>query len=86
MLATGAVFGTTRAAADPGAATAGWNGLASTIGGSVLLRTKAPPAAIICAPHLLGARRPSEEEYIVDRRRLNGGVTVLERVLPLPAG
>ncbi len=37
MLATGAVFGTTRAAADPGAATAGWNGLASTIGGSVLL-------------------------------------------------
>jgi hypothetical protein len=45
-----------------------------------------PPAAIICAPHLLGARRPSEEEYIVDRRRLNGGVTVLERFLPLPAG
>ncbi|HEV7359539.1 MAG TPA: FAD-linked oxidoreductase, partial [Mycobacterium sp.] len=37
MLATGAVFGTTRAAADPGAAAAGWNGLASTIGGSVLL-------------------------------------------------
>lgn len=37
LLATGAVFGTTRAAADPGAAVAGWNGLASTIGGSVLL-------------------------------------------------
>ncbi|ORX08197.1 oxidoreductase [Mycobacterium triplex] len=37
MLATGAVLGTTRAAADPGAAGAGWNGLASTIGGSVLL-------------------------------------------------
>ncbi|WP_025738467.1 FAD-dependent oxidoreductase [Mycobacterium genavense] len=37
MLATGAVLGTTRAAADPGAAVAGWNGLASTIGGSVLL-------------------------------------------------
>ncbi|OIN82513.1 FAD-linked oxidoreductase [Mycobacterium malmoense] len=34
MLATGAVFGTTRAAADPGS---GWGGLASSIGGSVLL-------------------------------------------------
>jgi hypothetical protein len=33
-LATGAVFGTTRAAADPGA---GWAGLASSVGGSVLL-------------------------------------------------
>lgn len=33
MLATGAVFGTARAAADP----AGWGGLASSIGGSVLL-------------------------------------------------
>ncbi|MCV7165428.1 FAD-dependent oxidoreductase [Mycobacterium stomatepiae] len=37
MLATRAVLGTTRAAADPGAAVAGWNGLASAIGGSVLL-------------------------------------------------
>jgi FAD/FMN-containing dehydrogenase len=37
LLATGAVFGTTRAAADPGAAVASWNGLASTIGGRVLL-------------------------------------------------
>ena len=36
VLATGAVFGTTRAAADPGAAS-GWGGLASSIGGSVLL-------------------------------------------------
>ena len=35
-LATGAVFGTTRAAADPGAAS-GWSGLASSIRGSVLL-------------------------------------------------
>jgi FAD/FMN-containing dehydrogenase len=35
-LATGAMFGTTRASADP-AATAGWNGLASNINGSVLL-------------------------------------------------
>lgn len=34
MLAAGAVFGTTRAAADPGS---GWAGLASSIGGSVLL-------------------------------------------------
>ncbi|SOX52415.1 FAD-binding oxidoreductase [Mycobacterium ahvazicum] len=37
MLASGAVLGTTRAAADPGAAVASWNGLASTIGGSVVL-------------------------------------------------
>ncbi len=36
VLATGAVFGTTRAAADPGVAS-GWGGLASSIGGSVLL-------------------------------------------------
>ncbi|BBX39974.1 FAD-dependent oxidoreductase [Mycobacterium simiae] len=36
-LAAGAVFGTARAGADPGAAAASWNGLASTIGGSVLL-------------------------------------------------
>jgi hypothetical protein len=48
-----------------------------SIGGSVLLRTVAPPAA--CTPHVLGARRPSEAEYIVDRRQLSGGVTVLER-------
>ncbi|MGO9924833.1 MAG: FAD-linked oxidoreductase, partial [Mycobacterium sp.] len=34
MLATGAVLGTTRAAADPGG---GWGGLAASIGGSVLL-------------------------------------------------
>ncbi|MEM6104633.1 FAD-binding oxidoreductase [Mycobacterium sp. 050272] len=37
MLASGAVLGTTRAAADPGAAVASWSGLASTIGGSVVL-------------------------------------------------
>jgi FAD/FMN-containing dehydrogenase len=36
VLATGVVFGTKRAAADPGAAS-GWGGLASSIGGSVLL-------------------------------------------------
>jgi hypothetical protein len=36
VLATGAVFGTTRAAADPGVAS-GWSGLASSIRGSVLL-------------------------------------------------
>src|SRR5437764_13163787 len=34
MVATTTVFGTTRAAADPGN---GWGGLASSIGGSVLL-------------------------------------------------
>ncbi|MGA8650988.1 MAG: hypothetical protein WB677_10240 [Xanthobacteraceae bacterium] len=46
---------------------------------SVLLRTLAPPAAIICSPHELGVAAHSvEAEYIVDRRRLNG-VTVLER-------
>lgn len=36
VLASGAVFGITRAAADPGAAS-GWGGLASSIGGRVLL-------------------------------------------------
>ena len=36
VLATGVVFGTTRASADPGTAS-GWGGLASSIGGSVLL-------------------------------------------------
>jgi FAD/FMN-containing dehydrogenase len=40
VLATGAVFGTTRAAADPATAT-GWNGLASSIRGSVLLPSNA---------------------------------------------
>lgn len=54
-------------------------------GGSVLLRTMAPSDAIICAPHVLGARRAAEAEYIVDRRRLTD-VTVLERFdkRPLP--
>jgi hypothetical protein len=28
---------------------------------------------------VLGAGRPTEAEYIVDRRQLSGGVTVLER-------
>ncbi|BAX91239.1 FAD-dependent oxidoreductase [Mycobacterium shigaense] len=37
VLATGAMFGATRASADPVNAAAGWSGLASTIGGSVLL-------------------------------------------------
>lgn len=36
MLATGAVLGTARAAADP---VTGWGGLASSIGGSVVLPT-----------------------------------------------
>ncbi len=39
MLATGAVLGTARAAADPGA---GWGGLASSIGGRVLLPGNGP--------------------------------------------
>lgn len=38
-------------------------------GGSVLLETLAGPEAIICAPALLNDRY-SEQEYIVDRRRL----------------
>jgi len=46
-------------------------------GGSVLLRTLAPPAAIICAPLLECEDRYAEQEYIVDRSRLNG-VEVLQ--------
>jgi hypothetical protein len=49
----------------------------------VLLRTIAPSAAIICAPHALGADRPAEAEYIVDRRQLSG-VIVLERFAEIP--
>jgi hypothetical protein len=45
-------------------------------GGSVLLQTRAPPSAIICAPHLLD-KGYGEHEYLVDRRRL-GRVTVLQ--------
>jgi hypothetical protein len=47
-------------------------------GGSVLLQTAAPADAIICAPHVLGAIRPAEAEYVVDRRQLRR-VTVLQR-------
>jgi hypothetical protein len=46
-------------------------------GGSVLLKTKAPARAVICAPALLN-NRYGEEEYFVDRRRLTK-VVVLER-------
>jgi hypothetical protein len=46
-------------------------------GGSVLLQTRALPAAIICAPHRLN-NRYGENEYLVDRPRL-GRVTVLRR-------
>jgi len=46
-------------------------------GASVLLMTKAPARAVICAPALLN-NRYGEEEYIVDRRQLHK-VTVLER-------
>lgn len=49
----------------------------TSVGGSVLLQTRAPPAAIICAPHRLD-NRFGEREYLVDRRRLDG-VTVLKR-------
>ena len=55
----------------------------ASMGGSVLVRTVAPSEAIICAPHVLGARRPAEAEYIVDRRRLTD-VTVLERFAQTP--
>ena len=46
-------------------------------GGSVLLRTRAPAAAIICDTGHINNRH-GEDEYIVDRRQL-GAVTVLER-------
>ena len=45
-------------------------------GGSVLLKTVAPPEAIICA--LPSEVHHTEEEYLVDRRQLTG-VSVLER-------
>jgi hypothetical protein len=47
-------------------------------GDSVVLRTLAPAEAIICAPHIRGACRPAEAEYIVDRRKLSA-VTVVDR-------
>jgi hypothetical protein len=53
-----------------------------SIGGSVLLRTLAPPDAIICAPHRLD-NRYNENEYLVDRRRLDR-VTVLQRFSQIP--
>ena len=46
-------------------------------GGAVLLETFARPEAIICAP-LMHDDRYSEQEYLVDRRRLRA-VMVLER-------
>ncbi|MGY0791839.1 hypothetical protein ACW7BJ_20930 [Azospirillum argentinense] len=46
-------------------------------GGAVVLKTDAPPEAIICAPALL-TDSFNEAEYIVDRRRLRA-VTVLRR-------
>ena len=46
-------------------------------GGSMLLETLAPPAAIICAPSLIDLRY-GEKEYIVDRRHLTV-VTVIDR-------
>ena len=47
------------------------------IGGSVLLKTTAPPSAIICAPSN-AADRYGEREFLVDRRRLHK-VEVVER-------
>jgi hypothetical protein len=52
-------------------------------GGSVLLETLAPPEAIVCAPALMGTRY-SEQEYLIDRRRLPT-VKVLERFEQAPA-
>ena len=46
-------------------------------GGSMLLETLAPPAAIICAPALVD-NKYAEKEYIVDRRHLTV-VTVIDR-------
>ena len=39
-------------------------------GGSVVVRTIAPPAAIVCAVHGSEADSHHEAEYLVDRRRL----------------
>jgi hypothetical protein len=47
-------------------------------GGSVVLKSIVPPAAIICAPALQGDDY-GEDEYLVDRRKL-GRVEVIERV------
>ncbi|WP_050898697.1 hypothetical protein [Nitrospirillum viridazoti] len=49
----------------------------TSVGGSVLLETFAPPDAIICSPAMLGDDM-EEAEYLVDRRRLTG-VRVIER-------
>jgi hypothetical protein len=46
-------------------------------GGSVLLETRAPPEAVICAPAMFDDRY-AEREYIVDRRRLSA-VKVVQR-------
>lgn len=54
-------------------------------GGTVVLRTLAPPEAIVCALHLVEHDRYAEEEVIVDRRRL-GRVDVLCRYEQVPAG
>jgi hypothetical protein len=46
-------------------------------GGSVLLKTVAPPDAIVCAP-ALHDESWGESEYLVDRRKL-AKVEVIER-------
>lgn len=51
-------------------------------GGSVLLRTVAPPEAIVCSPAMLGDEY-DEQEYLVDRRRL-GRVEVVRRFQQRP--
>lgn len=50
------------------------------MGGTVVLKTVAPPDAIICAPAEID-NRYEEAEYVVDRRRLYD-VRVIERLLP----
>jgi len=47
-------------------------------GGSVVITTKAPPAAVISVPGLKSVRFKNENEYLVDRRRLET-VDVVER-------
>src|SRR5262245_51063624 len=47
-------------------------------GGSILLKTIAPAAAVISAPALIGGGHPTEQEYLVDRRLLRR-VEVVER-------
>jgi hypothetical protein len=78
----GPPWSTSQAVAEDYAAT---GDVSLSHGGSVLLRTLAPPAAIICAPILECEDRYGEQEYLVDRSRLSG-VEVLWRYPQLTIG